>query len=316
MRSRLANVVLAATSAAVIAACGTAPRQKVTTNTAATSTQASSGVALSRSTVAVLAAAQTLPSVYMSPLNVFANGTGFDSVKLAQYNASIGSCMEAHNWKYYPDPTALTFGLPSRVSAMIQYRSVHGYSSPPLQSVLQDPNIAYVRSLTSAQQKQYYMDLNGSSSELTPQVGSPSGCQPLAMSSLRAALPASNPAFEAAWNTAVITVESSVSFKAAYANWRSCMSNFGYTATYPGTTPKPSLSVSPSAVPPTTVPGDVTGSSQAQLVAADSDMACEVAEVLPTRQALEITQIRALAKAFPQYSERAAGVLSGAPKLP
>jgi hypothetical protein len=53
-----------------------------------------------------------------------------------------------------------------------------------------------------------------------------------------------------------------------------------------------------------------TGPSASELNLGVSDLACQLQDLIPTRQKLEIAQIDSLVARFPQYSARAQGLES------
>lgn len=263
-----------------------------------------------------LSNATKLPSIFVSPLNVFAYGAGYTAGTLATYNTDVAQCMASHGWQYQADPTALQIALPIQVDNLIKYRGARGYSSPGAQDIPADPNLTFVNSLSSTQQLAYYRDLNGSDNESTPAGTAPYGCVPLARQMIQSDLPISDDAFRAALATFVRSQETSAQLQAAYTDWRSCMAAYNYDVSWPnqigstGSNDPNTNSESPTAGPT----GSVTPTTS-QIKESNLDTACQVMDIMPVQQKLERAEVSSLAIQFPQYAARAQEVLSNSSTL-
>lgn len=231
----------------------------------------------------------------VSPLDLFADGSGITREAADRVEARTQSCMADRGWKYSPNPNVLGLSEPVTVGALRAYRATSGYGIADKPSVRPvDPNQPLVQGLSSADQERWNRDLSAGGEEGGATRPGPPGCRTQALSELLTSTPMANPQVRAKVAEARSRVAGHPEIVAAIEAWRSCMASKGF----------PNLATVPAAR--TMLRNEATSATdrnslkEKELRLATSDFSCQEQTILGPLQRIESEAVAQLKSELPR----------------
>jgi hypothetical protein len=230
----------------------------------------------------------------VSPLDFFADGSGFTKEAADRLEAQVQSCMADRGWKYSPNPGLLALSEPVTVGALRSYRASSGYgiADKALVGRPADPNQALVMSLNEPDRARWNRDLSGGDSEGIVTSG-PLGCRTEALHGLLTSTRMANPQVRAKVTQARQQIAENSEVLAAVDAWRSCMADKGFPGLANLRAPRNTLTSTG------TASSELPSLKEKELRMATADFACQEMTVLPVLQRLEMEAVAVLTRELP-----------------